>query len=77
MTTTTTTTRTRRVRVFGFADGDRVRDRRSGCTGQVRFVALTAAERAEGCVAAELVWDGFGTAVDLALIRDRGLELIS
>ncbi|MHA6631851.1 hypothetical protein ACU61A_41015 [Pseudonocardia sichuanensis] len=74
---TRTRTRTRTVRVFGFADGDRVRDRRSGCTGQVRFLALTAAERVEVGVAAEVVWDGFGTAVDLALVVDRGLELIS
>lgn len=58
---------------LGFTDGDRVRDLRTGCTGRVRFIALTAEERAEGCAEAEVVWDGFCSATELDLALDHGL----
>lgn len=52
----------------GFRDGDRVRDRRDGSTGRVRFLTLTAAEQASGDVVdAEVQWDGRCVADELAL----------
>ncbi|GGM75818.1 hypothetical protein GCM10012275_53200 [Longimycelium tulufanense] len=45
--------------IHGFRDGDRVRDRRDGFTGTVRFNNLSAEERASGEYAeAEVRWDG-------------------
>jgi hypothetical protein len=45
-------------RIHGYADGERVRDRRDGSTGRVRFLDLTDEERASGeCAEAEIVWD--------------------
>ena len=61
--------------VCGFVDGDRVRDRRSGCTGRIRIVEPTLAERIEGYVEAEVVWDGFCTADALDRVIEHGLEL--
>lgn len=52
----------------GFRDGDRVRDTRDGSTGRVRFLTLTADERASGDVAdAEVQWDGSCVADELEL----------
>lgn len=46
-------------RIHGYADGERVRDRRDGAMGRVRFLTLTVEERASGeCAEAEIVWDG-------------------
>lgn len=61
------------TQVLGFVDGDQVRDRRTGCTGRVRIVALTATERTQGHPEAEVVWDGFCTADDLSAVAEHGL----
>lgn len=50
----------------GFADGDRVRDTRTGHLGRVRFLNLTDEERASGeCAVAEVVWDGLAVQDEL------------
>jgi hypothetical protein len=60
--------------VFGYGNGDRVRDPRSGCTGRVRIHALTPTQRDQGYPVAEVVWDGWEVAVDLELAVAHGLE---
>ncbi|MBO0884172.1 MAG: hypothetical protein J2P17_28370 [Mycobacterium sp.] len=52
----------------GYHDGERVRDRRHGTRGRVRFLELTDEERASGDVVdAEIVWDGSCVADELEL----------
>lgn len=59
--------------VLGYRHGDRVRDVRSGRTGRVRLFDLTAAERAEGCAEAEVVWDGSFVQDELEIAVRNGL----
>jgi len=55
-------------RIHGYADGERVRDRRDGSTGRVRHLTLTEEERASGeCAEAEIVWDGLAVQDELGL----------
>ncbi|MFD2421687.1 hypothetical protein [Amycolatopsis pigmentata] len=55
-------------RIHGYADGDRVRDRRDGSIGTVRHLDLTDEERASGeCAEAEIVWDGLAVQDELEL----------
>lgn len=64
------------AKLHGFKHGQRVRSTQHGTTGTVRVFELSDAERAEGCAAGEVQWDGSIVADELDADTARTLRAI-